>query len=444
LPAAPTEPRPPGVGAKGEGDDEELEEGTGNFISQVRRSATHDEVELIRPHVARSEAATWSVRVDPRALAGAHDPRLRPPAPESPRPVLAPEKRAAYAAAAGMLLVGFSLLALAKARQVLKHAQGIAEPRALVPIGTPLRILLAGPALLGGVALQLANDDPWWGTLLVLLAMALVWYLPPSLQRRPRGPGRWLPLADVEAFGKALPSNGGWLDASTRNGLALFAFSMICCAGVAYAVSRVSAYDAYLVMFDSAVLFPLFGTGRVRELPAHPIFGVVPTFERIAARLRRRANVRAIAWARLPEASDQFDELRLLCAPKLPLRGFIGIEIGLVGVGGIGGFIYLPEVLVRVVDASPCHDAFLELLPGSRWIRGRRADERVTSLRPRLPTILMTSALTARLLQQAFETAAPTTALPRCPSPLRARSPKVASHQPSRPRSRAARPREHV
>src|SRR5262249_53293373 len=61
--------------------------------------------------------------------------------------------------------------------------------------------------------------------------------------------------------------------------------------------------------------------------------------------------------------------------------------------------------LVRVIDASPAHEAFLARMPGSRWVRGRRADERVTSLRPRLPTLPMTTKLLIRLLEQATDVA---------------------------------------
>jgi hypothetical protein len=129
----------------------------------------------------------------------------------------------------------------------------------------------------------------------------------------------------------------------------------------------------------------------------------------------------------LPEGSEDFDELRLLCASKVPLRGFIGIELGLVGTAGAGGFIRLPEILVRVVDASPCHEALLRLLPGSRWIRGRRADERVTSLRPRLPTTAMTIALVARLVEHTRDTSPPRAKLPGSPpvarAPARKRAP---------------------
>src|SRR6266508_21263 len=152
LPAAPTEPRASGIGANAdEGETDDLDVGV--FLSEVKRSADHDEVELIRPHVARSEAVTWAVRVDPRAFDDSSDPRLRPPPPPPPPKLVPLEQRAAYAAAGGALLLGFSVLVACKARQVSRHAKGIARPRPLVPIPTSLRILFSGPVLALGIAL---------------------------------------------------------------------------------------------------------------------------------------------------------------------------------------------------------------------------------------------------------------------------------------------------
>jgi hypothetical protein len=403
LPSGPTEPRPPNLDGRKDDRDGVEEDDGGMFISQVKRAQDHDEVELIRPHVARGEVVAWTIRADPRALGEINDPRLRPPA-SQPSPKIVPtEERAAYAGGAGLLVLLFSIATGCKARQVKRHASTIAKPRPLIPLGATLRTLLAGPVLAAGVALQLHSDDPWRGTLVVLLAMALTWYLPPRWNRQPRGPGRWLPVADAEAFARAPAPKDAWLDASTRGGFALFFLLLSAAGAVVYFVSRASGYAAYVIAFDTAVIFPLFGTGRRSELPGHPIFGPGRALARIAAKLRKIPNTRAIAWGRLPLGSDQFDELRLLCTPKLPLRGLAGIEVGMVSAGGIGGAILFPEVLVRVIDGSPAHEAFLARMPGSRWVRGRRADERVTSLRPRLPTVAMTTALVTRLLAQATE-----------------------------------------
>jgi hypothetical protein len=429
VPAAPTEPRPPGIGTKGEIDEDDDSE-AGIFMSEVKRLAASDEIELVRAHVARGEAVRWSVRVDPHALGEVRDPRLIPPPLAAPPPIVAPEKRAAYAGAAGALLLGFSLLAFLKAQQVKRIARGAAF-RTVLPLATPLRVLLAGPLLVAGAALQLAVEDPIWGTLVILVAMALVWYRKPSIVRAPRGPGRWLPLSDAEAFARPKRARGSWLDARTRSGGITFALLLAAWGAFAYAASRASAYEGWLALMDGAILFPIFGTGSRRDLPPDPMSGPGPALGRIARKLRGRKWLRAIAWARLPEGSDSFDELRLLCAPKVPLRGFTGIEVGLMAASGAGGFIQLPEILVRVVDASPCHEALVQRFPGLRWIRGRRLDERVASFRPRLPTIAMTYALALRLLEQTIDTAPPRTTLPRPSAPRASRRAIASAPAPS-------------
>jgi hypothetical protein len=424
LPSAPTEPR---ASTPRNDRADALDTNEGVFIAETKRAADHDEVFLVRPHVARGESVVWTVDVDPRALGDVDDPGLRPPPPRAARVEQSPEKRAAYAGGAACLLFGFSLLVAIKARQVARHAHGIAAPRPVVPLPASLRALLAGPALAGGVVMQLRVDDPRWGTLAVLSALGLAAYRRPFWRRAPRGPGRWLLVSDAEAFAPPGNVKGAWLDAGTVTGRVLLVSSLASAAVLTYAVSRVSAYHAYLVAFDATVLLAVFGTGRLSDLPPHPLTGPGPRLRRVARDLRARPSIRAVAWGRLPDGGDGFDELRLLCAPKVPLRGFVGVEVGLVAATGAGGIFYLPEVLVRVIDASPCHDAFRKLRPGARWLRGRRAEERVMSLAPRLPSLAMASALAIRLVEHARDLAPPSIALrnvasakvERCPPPHR-------------------------
>ena len=79
------------------------EDDGGMFISQVkrarpRRGGAHP------PHVARGEAVTWTVRVDPRALGEMNDPTLRPPPPPpSPRSAR-PKSKSRTASAAGAIV----------------------------------------------------------------------------------------------------------------------------------------------------------------------------------------------------------------------------------------------------------------------------------------------------------------------------------------------------
>lgn len=403
LPSAPTAPR--GVGDRlGEGD-EEGDPGAseaGAFLTTVRRLTDHDEIELVRPHVARAERVAWSVRVDPRALGEVNDPRLRPPPAAAPN-AAASERKLGWGSIAGALLVAFSLLVALKARQVTRHAAAMqVRPRPLLPIGTTLRALLAGPALAGGALVQVTLDDPIWGTLLVLVAMALTTYLAPRWRARPRGPGRWLPIGDADAFGKVREPSGSWLDVGTRTGRRIAAVTVVLVAGAAFAAAHfASPYHAYLVAFDALALVPVFATGRLAQLPPNAAVAPAPVLRRVAKRLRKQAFLRAIAWARLPQGSDTFDELRLLVSPRIPRRGFGAIEVGVAFARGTGGRIALPQVLVRVVDASPCHEALSELLGSARWVRGRKPDERVAIVTPRLPTVAMTASLALGIAEAA-------------------------------------------
>jgi len=85
LPSAPTAPRAPAGPRSDQAGSLEASEGV--FIAETRRAADHDEVFLVRPHVARAETVTWTVYVDPRALGDVNDPGLRP---APPRPAPAP------------------------------------------------------------------------------------------------------------------------------------------------------------------------------------------------------------------------------------------------------------------------------------------------------------------------------------------------------------------
>jgi hypothetical protein len=447
LPSAPTEPRvgqAPALGTEGAADLADDEEGA-SFLSTFKRWPDRDELELVRLHMARGEAVTWSLRVDPRALGQTGDPRLRVPPPAPPRPLVPEPARVPLAALASGLMLVFSTLVGIKARQVARATQAAGvKMRPLLPIGTSLRILFAGPLFAAGVVSQLALEDPRWGTGLVLLSMALSTYLHPKWRPEPRGPGQWLPLSDEEAFAPPLRPRHAWLDASTRGGAIGLVFGVALCLAAAYFVRPLSSYVAYVILFDGAILFPLFGTGRRSELPPDPIAGPGFHLFPIARGLRKLEQVRTSACARLLGGSTRFDELRLLAAPRLPRRGFLGIEIGCAPFQGSGGFIQLPEILVRVIDGSPCHEAFVRLFPQKRWVRGRKADERVAIVCPRLPTTRMTIALAARLLDHARDPQAPRSLRPPAPDapmPAPGGAPRFAEsdrHRPSRPQLRPA------
>lgn len=402
LPPAPTAPR------SAQDDIEPLLEGEADaeaatsFLAELRRHADRDEIELVRPHVSRREQALWAIRFDPRALGEVSDARLQPP-PPPPVEATALERALGWAPIAGLLLVAFSLLVAAKGQEVQRFGQAAGlRPRPLVPLASIPRALLAGPIFAAGIGLQTVLDEAIAGTLLVLFAAALTTYLTPHWKPRPRGPGRWLPLKDADAFAEKAPSKGPRLDIGAPAGRRALVLAMVAFALAATATWHfASPYYGYLVAFDAAVLLPLFGTGRLVQLPPDPVTASSRRLRRIAEKLRKKPWLRAVAWARLPQGGDRFDELRLLVMPRLPRRGLSGIEVGIAWARGAGGALAVPQVLVRVVDGSPCHEALTAHLGAVSWTRGRKPDERVALLTPELPTTSMTAALALRIAEAA-------------------------------------------
>ncbi|HEX6277806.1 MAG TPA: hypothetical protein VFZ53_32410, partial [Polyangiaceae bacterium] len=114
----------------------------------------------------------------------------------------------------------------------------------------------------------------------------------------------------------------------------------------------------------------------------------------LARGLRNREGLRAVPWARVPDDARDPDELRLLVQPRDAANGLVALEAGVEPERGIGGFVATPFVIVRAREGSEAQ----RLLPRElTWTRGRRADERVAILKPKLPTVVLTIALVERL-----------------------------------------------
>jgi hypothetical protein len=172
-----------------------------------------------------------------------------------------------------------------------------------------------------------------------------------------------------------------------------------------------SPYRAVELLLASTVLLPVFLTGRAQELPAVPGGDPQRVLQRVLTGLRRRGR-RAVPLARLPQGSSHADELRLLVQPRGALNGLMAVEVGTDHALGLGGLVAEPYVLLRVREGSLCAQA----LPGATsFQRGRRADERVAVLRPKLPTVTETLALLDELIEVL-------TQAPPAPPPSSARS----------------------
>jgi hypothetical protein len=101
-----------------------------------------------------------------------------------------------------------------------------------------------------------------------------------------------------------------------------------------------------------------------------------------------------VALLRFPVGAERPDELRLLVMPRPAVPGLVAIEVGVEYQLGGGGPVALPVLLVRALEDSPAHQRLERI---AQWTRGRRAEERVAVLRPKLPTLALTVSLAQRL-----------------------------------------------
>jgi hypothetical protein len=406
LPAAPEEPRAI-LADTGAADD--------SAVSSLHREPTRDILELLRPHVAKGEPVTWTLRVDPRALHAVVDPRLRPPSrarlPEEPNRIAGASLLGILAA----LAVGFALLAGHKTRtfaaQCASHG---ARARGLIPLPALPRAILAGTSLATGVGLQLLDpgDGSAPAAAIVALAVISAAIRPAPGARAPRGPGRWLVLRPDDAFA-APPRAGHWLDIDSRAGrvgAAIAACALVAIvAAIAVATRGLDPRLPWLVGLDSVAFVPLFVTGRGSSLPPGGARGGAGWLAKVFHRLRANATVRVAPWLRSVRASGASaeraagavdgDELRLLVLPRAVTPGLVGIEVGLAWSATPVGWAALPEVLVRVLERSPAAARFGLAVPSVRTTFGRHADERVATLRPRAATASGTTSLVSDLVE---------------------------------------------
>ncbi|WP_437808958.1 hypothetical protein [Sorangium sp. So ce1078] len=462
IPAAPDEPRVDEgrVDAAGEAPAADALAAP-STLSTLRRSVDKDELELLRPYAPKAEPIRWAVRADARAFQP--EPAAAPPGADAlgrlaDAAAASPDRsRTLYLAAGAVLFALYSALVALKAREHerLARAAGVA-PRPLVPIPLAPRAALAGLALVAGVALELLLRDGTAGAALVAAATALAAHRTPRPERSGaalRRPGKWLPVAEAEAFREPPRVRGVYLDVSTRAGKALLAALLAALGAGVYAVAGTSPYHAHLLALDATALLAIFCTGRLAELPADPAARPVAFLRDVARRVRRSlkapaaprpaakapasaaakapasaaakapasaaakapasaaakapasaaraaataSELRIVGRLRIPDGSPDADELRLGLSPRAALPGFVAIEVGVVYAPGAGGAIGLPEVLLRVAPGSPCERAVEQLARSGRSSRGRRPGERVLAFTPRLPTARMTAAIAAAL-----------------------------------------------
>ncbi|MGO9836689.1 MAG: hypothetical protein ACLP1X_21040 [Polyangiaceae bacterium] len=378
FPAAPDEPRPilADTGAVDEA-----------AVSTLRRDAGRDVLELVRPHVARGETVSWTLRVDPRALPEVVDPRLRPPVETTAAAEPDRLHEAVFATSMAGLAVAIGLLVARKGSAFERAciARGAPTTGGLLPLPSGARATLAGLAFAAGVALQV-RSQPTAGGILVAFATLAAALRGTNAAPAARGPGRWLALRPDDAFAPRA-AEGHWLDVDTRSGRLVAFFAALLVVGLAVAAAHWSAQGPWLVSLDAAVLVPLLVTGRSSQLPPEAARSAAPWLSRAFRRLRSRADIRVVPWGRVMVDGSTVDELRLLVLPRIAMPGVVGIEIGLAWSKTQTGWISVPEILVRVLEVSPAATQLARTSSASRTVPGRRSDERVVRLAPRRPTL---------------------------------------------------------
>ncbi len=356
----------------------------GVFLSTLRRAHDKDELEVVRPHVAKGEPVVWEALASRRAFP-AFAPTEGAPPPSSAVPTPSPERRASFMGALLGVALIYALLVFLKGRALVRSSQRRqAACRALVPLPLALRAALSGVALSAAVAVAILTTYPILAAVLIVLSMALATQLAPRRLPTPRAPGKWLPFSEDDAFGmppEALP--GRWLDAGSWRGFILFALLLGGFVfGALWLLPR-SAYHAMMALLATSCLLPVFLSGRQSTLPANRARAPMRVLQWLASRLKRFRSVKVVPWARIPNGSSDPDELRLLIMPRKALSGLAAIEVGLEYDTSAAGTMELPWVIVRAAEGSRAHEALAHRVA---WSRGRKANERVAVLWPPLPT----------------------------------------------------------
>lgn len=286
----------------------------GSAVAALRRGPGEDELELVRPHVARAEAPRFAIDLDARLLPLAERPDLRPSAP----PVVGSKTREHVIWA--LLGVASALLAYWLVR--LGPTRAKREPGVFGLVRTRERAWLAAAVAAGSVVVE--------------VCFGLEWALPLA------------PLLLLLAFARgASPKAAAW-----KAGLAVLALVALI-----------------------AVTFVAMGPCPAASAAAR-VFALLPALLSLCPDSDRRiltAVERAVAQRTDHELSMRWDEdgagrLRLMASPLHPLAGFVGFELGKTRAGIAS--------LVRVERGSVAESRLRALWPSAAARRGRSESER--------------------------------------------------------------------
>ncbi len=404
LPPAPTEPRVAAWPADPTGATEGTVSGAipGTGLPTLRREPDRDEIEIVRPHIARGEIVAWTIRVDPRALAGVRAPELA-----GARAVPPPSTVGRELERTKDILV---LVAITLAAGLLHHRKRI-EARALAASRgmreNPLVPRLATPwsfaAVLATTLALVLVSLPWAAALALVVAMALATFRPP-IAREPRAAEgvkalTWLPLREAEVLPER-PGRGSVLDANTRAGKALALALVLGVPGLFATMGGREVRPCCMLLLAVVAVLPLFLTGTRGQLPFDPA-RLSPPLVELRARLAAIADTRVVALGGF--AGDGGDAapvgVRLGVIARDVMPGVRAIEIAQVAVAEPSGWYARPELLVRVLEGSDAEGRLRRALPAVRGKPGRKPEEKVFHVVPEEGTVAALAELVGRVRQ---------------------------------------------
>lgn len=379
----------------------------GALLSQVRRGAQGDEIELVRAHLAVAEPALWQILASPQAFSAAPS-ALAPALQSVPVVERSLEKRSFifwHALVALALSGAFGALVLAKAR-AYERAAAVrrARSRPLLPSSPVARAVVAG-VFVGASAWTALVREPTWSAVLACGALLFTTFLLPTRLTLPRGPGEWKKL-DPAKISREAALPGSSFEIGTPRGFLVFLALLGGTAVAAYRLLGTSTYLSLMAAAGALLFLPLFWTGRRRDLPEPPESQGQKWFRYLQKKLDVRV-CQVELWGRCPlvdvdaSSGSAFtadfvgdvaapargelsapapDEVRIRFVPERFVSGLRAVEVVLEE--GAGSFVS-PCVLVRVLEDS---DAARRLPRDFPWIRGRTAEEKVAIVRPTAPT----------------------------------------------------------
>jgi len=381
-------------------------------LGQLTRLADHDELQIVRPHVARGEGVAWALRLDPHTFPAMAAPSVRAPTPQDSPSVDSTRELAPIAAIGAIVLAYFFLVRLkGRAFDAAVAARG-AVGRQLLPFGHAIRGAISAALLAGGIALE-RTGSPTLGAVLVAAAMVAASLRGPTAKGAPRGPGAWLPLRPADAFTVARP-RGGWLDVDTVAGRVTFVVGALLVLAAAVAAERVDGQAPYLIVLDALAFVPLFVTGRTSQLPPDAATAPAARLEALFRRLSAIDTLRTVPIGRIPMGESRPDELRLSTTPRLAMPGLVAIETGVAWGRTPTGVAGALECLVRVQDGSAAARRMASVAPFARSVPGRRVEERVLRIAPASPGRQAAAALVERLGLELVDRRAKVVPVPFC------------------------------